>query len=65
MTNEQILQAEKSLRWVVNQIPDNLGNSNEERMLKCIRLYCNNGAEVISQLSKELTALKNNKGENK
>lgn len=62
MTNEQILQAEKSLRWVVNQIPDNLGESNEERMLKCIRLYCNNGAEVISQLSKELTELKNNRG---
>lgn len=61
MTKEQILQAEKSLRWVVNQIPDNLGDSNEEKMLKCIRLYCNNGAEVISQLSKELAELNNNK----
>lgn len=64
MTNEQILQAEKSLRWVANQIPDNLGDSNEERMLKCIRLYCNNGAEVICQLSKELADLKSNREKN-
>lgn len=64
MTNEQILQAEKSLRWVVNQIPNNLGDSNEERMLKCIRLYCNAGAEMISQLSKELADLKRNKEKN-
>lgn len=65
MTNNQILQAEKSLRWVVNQIPHNLGNSKEELMLKCIRLYCNNGAETISQLSKELVELKRNGEKNK
>lgn len=43
MTDEEIEKAEKSLNWVEKQIPKNLGDSNEERMLNCIRLYCGNG----------------------
>lgn len=50
MTGEQIKQAYKSLKWVVNQIPNELGDSREEKMLKCIRLYCENGAETINNL---------------
>lgn len=42
----------KSLRWICNQIPDNLGNSNEERMLKAIREYCKRGADKIEELAK-------------
>lgn len=42
----------KSLRWVCNQIPDNLGDSNEERMLKAIKEYCRRGADKIEELAK-------------
>lgn len=44
----------KSLRWICNQIPDNLGDSNEERMLKCIKLYCQQGAETIEEFEKRI-----------
>lgn len=50
MTDEQIEQLERSLRWVANQIPNDLGDSNEEKMLKCIKLYSANGAETIKSL---------------
>ena len=50
MTDKQAEQAYKSLKWVANQIPDDLGDSKEERMLKCIKLYCDNGAETINNL---------------
>lgn len=53
MKAKQIEQAQKSLKWVVNQIPEDLGDSNEEKMLKCIRLYCQNGAEAIGFLKAE------------
>ena len=51
-------KAAKSLLWVCNQIPDGLGDSNEERMLKCIKLYCKQGAETIDELEKEIERLK-------
>ena len=50
MTDEQIEKAEKSLKWVVNQLPDNLDDSNEDKMLKCIRLFCKNGVAAIDSL---------------
>lgn len=50
ITKEQALARAKSLRWVVNQIPEDLGDSNEERILTCIRLYCKAGAETIEEL---------------
>ncbi len=50
MTDKEIEEAYKSLKWVANQIPNNLGDSNEEKMLKCIKLYCENGAETINNL---------------
>ena len=53
LTAEQIEKVQKSLKWVVNQIPENLGDTNEEKLLKCIRLYCENGAEVINSLKAE------------
>lgn len=43
----------KKLRWLCNQITDELGDSNEERMLKCIKQYCKIGADKISKLAKE------------
>lgn len=46
--------AAKSLLWVCNQIPDDLGDSNEERMLKCIKLYCKQGAEKIDEQEKKI-----------
>lgn len=50
MTDKRDEQAYKSLKWVVNQIPNDLGDSREEKMLKCIKLYCENGAETINNL---------------
>lgn len=50
MTDKRDEQAYKSLKWVVNQIPNGLGDSREEKMLKCIRLYCENGAKTINNL---------------
>lgn len=40
--------AEKSLRWVVNQIPDFKPTTNEEKkILVAIKLYSEAGAEEI------------------
>lgn len=50
LTAEQIEKVQKSLKWVVNQIPEDLGDTNEDKLLKCIRLYCENGSEVINSL---------------
>lgn len=50
MTDKRDEQAYKSLKWVANQIPNDLGDSREEKMLKCIKLYCENGAETINNL---------------
>lgn len=36
-------KAEKSLRWLVNQIPDFEPKTNEEKMLLNIKFYCNAG----------------------
>lgn len=46
-------KAEKSLRWVVNQIPDFKPTTNEEKMLVAIKLYSEAGAEEIKRLKSE------------
>lgn len=51
-------KAEKSLRWVVNQIPDFNPTTNEEKMLVAIKLYSEAGAEEIKRLEAENTALR-------
>ena len=51
-------KAEKSLRWVVNQIPDFKPTTNEEKMLLAIKLYSEAGAEEISRLEVENAKLK-------
>lgn len=51
-------KAEKSLRWVVNQIPDFKPTTNEERMLVAIKLYSEAGAEEIKRLEVENAALR-------
>lgn len=51
-------KAEKSLRWVVNQIPDFKPTTNEEKMLVAIKLYSEAGAEEIKRLEAENTALR-------
>lgn len=50
-------KAEKSLRWVVNQIPDFKPTTNEEKMLIAIKLYSEAGAEEIKRLEVENAAL--------
>ena len=51
-------KAEKSLRWVVNQIPDFKPTANEEKMLLAIKLYSEAGAEEIKRLEAENAALR-------
>lgn len=51
-------KAEKSLRWVVNQIPDFKPTTNEEKMLVAIKLYSEAGAEEINRLEAENAALR-------
>ena len=51
-------KAEKSLRWVVNQIPDFTPKNNEEKMLVAIKLYSEAGAEEIRRLEVENAKLK-------
>ena len=51
-------KAEKSLRWVVNQIPDFTPKNNEEKMLVAIKLYSEAGAEEIKRLEAENAELK-------
>lgn len=51
-------KAEKSLRWVVNQIPDLTPKTNEEKMLLAIKLYSEAGAEEIKRLEAENAALR-------
>ena len=51
-------KAEKSLRWVVNQIPDFKPTTNEEKMLVAIKLYSEAGAEEIRRLEVENAALR-------
>lgn len=50
-------KAEKSLRWVVNQIPDFKPTTNEEKMLVAIKLYSEAGAEEIKRLEAENATL--------
>lgn len=49
---------EKSLRWVVNQIPDFKPTTNEEKMLVAIKLYSEAGAEEIRRLETENASLR-------
>lgn len=51
-------KAEKSLRWVVNQISDFTPKNNEEKMLVAIKLYSEAGAEEIKRLEAENAALR-------
>ena len=51
-------KAEKSLRWVVNQIPDFKPTTNEEKMLVAIKLYSEAGAEEIKRLESENAAMR-------
>lgn len=51
-------KAEKSLRWVANQIPDFKPTTNEEKMLVAIKLYSEAGAEEIKRLEVENAALR-------
>ena len=51
-------KTEKSLRWVVNQIPDLTPKTNEEKMLLAIKLYSEAGAEEIKRLEAENAALR-------
>ena len=51
-------KAEKSLRWVVNQIPDFKPTTNEEKMLLAIKLYSEGGAEEIKRLEAENAELR-------
>ena len=55
-------KAEKSLRWVANQIPDFKPATNEEKMLLAIKLYSEAGAEEIKRLEAENAALKERLG---
>ena len=58
VNDEKINATVKSLKWLCNQIPNDLGDSNEERMLKCIKLYCEQGIVVIECLHSEVFAWK-------
>lgn len=51
-------KAEKSLRWVVNQIPDFKPTTNEEKMLLAIKLYSEGGVEEIKRLEAENAELR-------
>ena len=51
-------KAEKSLRWVVNQIPDFTPKSEEEKMLLAIKRYCAAGADEIKRIEAENAALR-------
>lgn len=53
LTDEEVNATVKSLKWLCNQIPNDLGNSNEEKMLKCIQLYCEQGISLIHRLQDE------------
>lgn len=48
MENKEI-QESKALRWICNQIPDGLGNSQEEIFVKTIKHYCKAGSEKIDK----------------
>lgn len=41
----------KQLQWIANQIPDDLGDEPEEKMLKTIKYYCINASAILEELS--------------
>ena len=51
-------KAEKSLRWVMNQIPDFKPATNEEKMLLAIKRYSEAGAEELKRLESENALLR-------
>ena len=51
-------KTEKSLRWIVNQIPDFKPTTDEEKMLIAIKHYSEAGAEEIRRLEAENAALR-------
>lgn len=52
-TQNEIKAAAKSLRWLANQVPSDLSDSNEDRMLKCIKLYSTNGADMLEKCAEK------------
>ena len=58
MTDEEIEKAVKSLKWVENQILRNLADNNYEKILSCIKLYCENAEEAIKCLKEESEKLR-------
>ena len=51
-------KAEKSLRWVVNLIPDFEPENNEGKIFLMIKRYCQAGADEIKRLEEENAKLK-------
>ena len=49
---------EKSLRWIVNQIPDIEPEGDIEKMLLVIKHYCQAGADEIKRLETENAEVK-------
>ena len=54
--------AEKALRWVVNQIPDFVPKTNNEKLLLAIKLNAEAGAKEINRLEAENAALRERLG---
>lgn len=48
----------KALQWVVNQIPDFKSETNEEKFILAIKLYCDAGVKEIKRLEAELQKIK-------
>ena len=51
-------KAEKSLRWIANQIPDVEPEGDIEKMLLTIKHYCQAGADEIKRLEAENVEVK-------
>ena len=51
-------KTEKSLRWIVNQIPDIEPEGDIEKMLLVIKHYCQEGADEIKRLETENAEVK-------
>ncbi len=52
----------KSLRWVINQIPEFTSNNNEEKMFLVIKYYCEVAANEILRLEEKLNELERLRG---
>lgn len=52
-TQNEIKAAAKSLRWLANQVPSDLSDSNEDKTLKYIKLYSTNGADILEKCAEK------------